>query len=310
MTKPKNPLSILSRAAQAHLVTDPFPHLVITEALEPAIFEQLANQFPSEEVILNGQPPRDTVFIYSACEVLQDERISPLWKEFCSYHVSKDFFNDLIALAGPQLRALHPDLEKKIGRPLEEFEVGMRPGGANRPLAEGADVSMECQFFMSYTKQQPRSVRGPHVDRPSELFAALLYFRREDDDSSGGNLEICEATSNIYPNAHTIHISAPTAEVDWSHVRTIQTVKYAANTLVLFLNSSRAIHAISPRSQTSVPRRHINFCCDVRFDLFEIKLPASTIAKNWLRNSVRRPRSLVKKWVLSVPILWRLEKYL
>jgi hypothetical protein len=294
MTIRKNPLSILSRAAKADLVTEPYPHLVITEALDPEIFEQLSSQFPADDIILNGRAPKDTWFDYPACKVVSDGRISPLWREFFTHHTSKAFFDELVALAAPQLRALKPDLEQQAGRRLENFSVGMRPGGRGDPLADDADASMECQFYLNYTRQ-PRIVRGPHVDRPSELFAALLYFRREDDDSSGSNLEICEATTNLYPNPHAVKISTLPAEIDSAKVRTVKSAAYAANTLVLFLNSARSIHAVSPRTPTAVPRRHINFCCDVRFDLFEMKLPLRLAAIKTLE---------------SMPLGWRLAKYL
>lgn len=294
MTAQANPLSILSRAAKADLVTEPYPHLVITEAIDPAIFEQLSSQFPTDDVILDGRAAKDTWFDYPACKVVTDERVSSLWREFFRYHTSKTFFDELVAFAGPQMRVLWPDLERRTGRRLENFVVGMRPGGRGDPLAEGADSSMECQFYLNYTRQ-PRVVRGPHVDRPSELFAALLYFRREDDDSSGANLEICEATDDLYPNPRTVRISTLPAEIDDAKVRSVKTAAYAANTLVLFLNSARSIHAVSPRTPTAVPRRHVNFCCDVRFDLFEMKLPARLAAKKALE---------------AIPLGWRLAKYL
>jgi hypothetical protein len=294
MTIQKNPLSILSKAAKADLMTEPYPHLVITEALDQAVFEQLASQFPADNIILNGRAAKDTWFDYPACKVVGDERVSALWREFFTYHTSKAFFDELVALAGPQMRALKPDLEQRAGRRLENFLVGMRPGGRGDPLADGADASMECQFYLNFTRQ-PRVVRGPHVDRASELFAALLYFRREDDDSSGANLEICEATTDLYPSAHAVKISTLPAEIDDTNVRTVETANYAANTLVLFLNSARSIHAVSPRTPTAVPRRHINFCCDLRFDLFDMKLPARLVAKKTLE---------------AMPLGWRLAKYL
>lgn len=289
-----NPLSILSRASKADLRLEPYPHLVITDALDPEIYAQLEREFPADEVVLNGRPAKDTWFDYPACKVVRDERISPLWRQFFEYHTSKDFFADLIALAGDQIKVLRPDIEQRAGRRLEDFAVGMRPGGRGDPLAEGADASMECQFYLNYTKK-PRVVRGPHVDRPSELFAALLYFRRDDDDSTGADLDVCEAQSgSLYPNEHAVRISTLPAEIDDAAVRTVRTARYAPNTLVLFLNSARSIHAVSPRSPTEVPRRHINFCCDLRFDLFEIKLPARLAAKQFLE---------------QMPLAWRLAKY-
>jgi hypothetical protein len=290
----RKPISILSRAAKADLVTQPYPHLVITEALEPGLYAQLAAQFPADEVILDGRSRKDTWFDYPASKVVNDLRVSPLWREFFTHHTSKEFFEEIVALAGTQLRALYPDLERRAGRKLEDLVVGMRPGGRGDPLADGADCSMECQFYLNFTLR-PRVVRGPHVDRPSELFAALLYFRREDDDSSGASLEICEATEGLFPGRDSVRIATLPAEVDPVKVRTVKMANYAANTLVLFLNSARSIHAVSPRTSTAVPRRHINFCCDLRFDLFEMKLPARLRAKQALE---------------KVPLGWRIARYL
>ncbi len=294
MTLDKNRLSILSRVSKADLVLDPYPHLVITDAIDPDVYAQLEHEFPNDDLILNGQVAKDTWFDYPACKVVADERVSPLWREFFRYHTSKAFFTELIAVTGEQMLALRPDIERQAGRKLDDFVVGMRPGGRGDPLADGADASMECQFYLNYT-QKPRIVRGPHVDRTSELFAGLLYFRRSDDDSTGADLNICQATADLYPNRHAVKISTLPAEVDDSQVRIIKTANYAANTLVLFLNSARSIHAVSPRTPTPVPRRHINFCCDVRFDLFEMKLPARLVAKKALE---------------SMPLGWRLAKYL
>jgi hypothetical protein len=294
MTIPTERLSILSNASRADLRLEPYPHLVIENALDPAVFAALQATFPADEVVVNGRPLRDTWYDYPACRVVQDERIAPIWREFFRHHTSADFFRELVAVAGDALRQLNPELEARIGRPLQDFRVGMRPGGRGDPLAPGADVSMECQFYANYTRA-PRIVRGPHVDRPSELFAALLYFRQPDDTSSGADLEICEATHDIYPDKDSIRISHLPAEVDQKLVKTVRTARYAANTLVLFLNSPRSLHSVSPRTSTELTRRHINFCCDVPFDLFQIKLP---------------PRLALKKRMERVPVAWRMAKYL
>jgi hypothetical protein len=289
-----NRLSILSKASSSDLVLEPYPHLVMENALDAALFAELAATFPDDAMVLNGRPVADTWFDYPASKVLHNHAISPLWQDFFRYHTSTAFFRELTHLAGHALLQLHPDLEARVGRPLGEFNVGMRPGGKDDTLAPGADVSMECQFYVNYTRQ-PRTVRGPHVDRPSELFAALLYFRQTDDDSSGSDLEICEANNDLYSGEKSVRIATLPAEVDPLAVKTVHTAKYQANTLVLFLNSPRSIHAVSPRTPTPLTRRHVNFCCDVNFDLFQIHAPA---------------RFALKRRLQSLPFGWRLAKYL
>lgn len=292
--RPGNPLSILSRAARADWVCEPYPHLVIEHALAPEIYQRLEREFPAPNIILDGRADTDRWFDYPASKVVRDPRISPLWREFFGFHTSHAFFEDLLEIAAPQLLRITPDLEARAGRALADFRVAMRPGGRGDPLAPGADASMECQFYLNYTRA-PRTVRGPHVDRPSELFAALLYFRSEDDDATGSDLEICALRSPQPSTSRVAEISTLPAEIDAARVRTVKTIRYAPNTLVLFLNSAHSIHAVTPRSATPIARRHINFCCDLRFDLFDLKLPWALNAKQSLTN-----------W----PLAWRVAKWI
>jgi hypothetical protein len=290
----RDELSILSRVRPDHLVSDPFPHLVIENALDPDVFAALEATYPSDELIVDNRAPvQDTWYDYSAARALRDERIAPLWREFFAYHVSREFHVRLVGLFGDAIRALHPDLETRVGRRLEDFVVGVRPGGRGNPLAPGADVSMECQFYLNFNRA-PRKMRGPHVDAPSELFAGLLYFRQSADESSGGDLQICRGSEALFPSPGSVKVDRLPAEIAPDKVQVVRTVRYAPNTLVLFLNSTRSIHAVSVRSPTRLSRRHINLCCDLRLDLFEMQLPLRLKVKQGLERS---------------PVVWRLSRY-
>ncbi len=284
-------LSILQNLASANIADVPYPHVVIPDALPAALFARLEAEFPDEALLRDGREAKETWFDYPACKVLRNAEIGPTWRSFFDYHVSADFFREFVGHFGDRLRALYPDLERRAGRYLEDFDVGMRPGGRGNPLAPGADASMECQFYLNYTRGG-RTVRGPHVDRPTELFAALLYFRDPADESSGGDLEICRAREpqRLFPTSGTVRIDRLPAEIDADRVQATRTVKYAPNTLVLFLNSPRSIHAVTPRTPTAVTRRHINFCADMRFDLFTLGLP---------------PRLRLAERMGRMPVVWR-----
>jgi hypothetical protein len=291
----KTSLSILQQVSKAEFSLVPFPHLIIKDALEPSLYAALERDLPSEELVVDGREVRDTWYDYPACKVKDDPRISPLWREFFAYHVSAAFFAELLRVAGGILREIYPDLERRAQKRLEDFVCRMRPGGRGDPLAEGADISLECQFYVNYTRQ-PRTVRGPHVDRPSELFAALLYFRQKDDSSSGGDLQICAAQSDrVYPAPNRVRIAELPAEIDPAAVQIVRPVAYQPNTLVLFLNSAKSIHSVSPRTPTNVTRRHINFCGDLRFDLFSMELP---------------PKLKLRRALQDMPLGWRLAHLL
>ncbi len=289
-------LSILSKVSSADIVHDPYPHIVIENALDDALYQELFESLPSEELVLDGREKKNTWFDYPACKVVDNPNITPLWQEFFRYHTSSQFYLELIEKFGETLKELHPGLETKLGKTLEESLVAMRPGGRQNRLADNADISMECQFYVNYTTQE-RAVRGPHVDRPSELFAALLYFRAPEDDSKGGDLVVSKAKEpdSLYPSSSSIRVDHAPMEIDNARVAPTDTGHYQANTLVLFLNSPKSIHAVSARNATNIARRHINFCCDLNFDLFSIEKPA---------------RDTLKEKIEGAPIIWRLAKWL
>lgn len=297
----KSRLSILSNASKLDVKTEPYPHLVIKNALDPEVYTQLEAEYPDPAVVLNGREKKDTWYDYPACLAKENEAITPKWKEFLEYHTSENFYHDLVELFGDVITDLYPDLETRYGKKLSDFTTSIRqPNAAANPENYATDVSLECQYYINYT-EQARAVRGPHVDRPTELYAALLYFRREDDDSEGSNLEVCKARdeSEVYPSDHQIKVDHLPMEVEEDKIDVSDTAIYEANTLVLFINSKKSIHAVSPRTATPVPRRHINFTAD----LFGMK-------ENGLFEVVHKPTKAFKKWLEEQPVIWRLAKFI
>jgi hypothetical protein len=250
--------SILARARSADIVSDPFPHMVIQDALEPRYYEQLAAEFPAAHIILNGREPiSNKNFRYAANDVLDDDRISPRWREFVKHHVSQAFFDEVVGLWGMQLRMLYPELETSACKPLADWKSSVRFREPNR------DIALECQFaYGAPVKERSRCI-GPHVDREVALFAGLFYMRDDADDSEGGDLELYEFKGR------------PTFEIDSrrvpdENVTCFRSIRYAKNTLVFLLHSPKSLHGVSPRNVTTFPRRHINFVGELTKKVFDV----------------------------------------
>ena len=237
------------------VVRDPFPHVIVRDALPSQAYADLSGSFPLEGVMDSRRRAEGNVAIrLSARDVFNHNAISPNWRQFFAEHTSHDYWIELVRVFGDAIRAVHPTLEERIGKPLAEFDVGVRGTGGKR------DISLECQFVINTPSSETLSVKTPHVDKRQTLLAGLFYMREADDTSAGGDLDFY--TWKRAPRFLVNRMILP------SDVTKVSTVGYDKNTLVCFVNSPTSVHGVSPRGPSSLPRRYINFIVETNFHLF------------------------------------------
>ena len=249
--------SILNKARAKEIVREPFPHLVIRDALDLKLYERLAAEFPSDETMMRGkQAGNNKKHFYGACAVLTDEKISPLWRNFFKFHVSNHFYQEMLTLFGRQIRELHPELETRLKKKMKNLRTGVRRADLS------AEAFMDCQFAInSAVLENSSTVRGPHLDGPDTLYQCMLYFRDE-RDRAGGDLEFYRFKEGI--DLSTISPKA----IDPSLVSKMVTIPYEKNTLIVFLNSQRSLHGVSHRAVTPFTRRYVGILCDLPMKIF------------------------------------------
>jgi hypothetical protein len=246
-------ISVLRNVTRSDIRHDPYPHIVIENCLAPEIYESLVQTYPSDEqIIRQGESAGGARIRQNSRQSLGAHRVlrapgsvSPPWEQFVRYHVSTDFFHHFATLFGPELLTIYPALERRLGRPLAQWTTGVRHE------ENTGDIALDCQIDINTPVTRRSSVRRVHTDAPDELFAMLFYFRQENDTSTGGDLEICRWKNG---RAHRFIGS----EIDERDAECISTVPYRANTLVAFINSENALHAVSARSPSPVSRRLVN----------------------------------------------------
>jgi len=246
--------SVLESITRADIRYYPFPHIVVENCLPADYYRKLSQEYPSDETILDlsgarsGQVRQNSRNDLSAHQALKHaSSLSPAWQEFVRHHVSSDLFRQLVSLLGPEIKATHPAIESQLGHPLEECTTGVRFD----PDLDTGEISLDCQIGINTPTTQKSSVRRVHTDATEELFAMLLYFRREDDFSKGGELEIFRwkrGTQRLFVGE----------AVDEADAVLVSKVPYAANTLVIFINSDTSLHAVSEREPTPISRRLVN----------------------------------------------------
>ncbi len=254
-----NVFSVLRSALPNALSNKPYPYVVNDDALNPDLYARLAETFPPDDLFFAHMPEirNNQAVRIPAADVIGSPRFSPEWRAFFEWHTSEGFWRDILRVFGPSIRAEFPELEARLGRPMDEWRVKRRwePGEA--------EISLDLLFVINTPVTKESSVRPAHVDRKNKIFSGLFYMKQPGDPTPGGDLSLYR----FKPGREGF--GGHYAEL--SDVDEVVTVPYGANRFVAFVNSGRAIHGVTPRPVTSWTRRYINFVVETPMDAFGLK---------------------------------------
>ena len=282
-------LSLLQRATPSSVQRDPFPYLVIEDALPADLYEKLAGAFPAPGVMGKDQDSSNTRWDYAARKVAANEAISETWRDFIAYNSSPAFFAEIVSLFADGITSLYPDrFPDRDG--LEAMRVGLRDVdrfGRN-------DVLIESMISGNTPVREASSVRTTHVDAGNKLYSGLFYMRLPEDDSTGGDLTISQFKEKHRGKEERLSLfNGP--YVEDAEVEVVRKVPYAANTLVLFVNSLNSLHGVTVRSETPHPRLFVNLVGEVDDRLYRLYGMDSAKAPHYVPNTL--PRQIRRKIV-------------
>jgi hypothetical protein len=266
--------SVLSGVTSSDVTIDPFPHVVVRDAIDEGLCEHLQSEFPRLDLIAgNGSGASNRRFGMPASAALEGSTVSPLWREFVARHSSPQFLQEIIDVFGDEILRLHPTFEQTVG------ELGtLRPGVRRHDSFDTADVLLDAQISVNTpVVERPTSVRRAHLDDPEKVVAGLLYMRSPDDTSTGGDLTLYR-----YKNGAR---GFRQSEIYDRFVEPVKTVRYERNVLVMFVNSPASLHGVTVRSLTDVPRYFVNFVAEVREPLFDV----DAFQASWVDKLVAAP---------------------
>lgn len=276
--------TLLAHVDSSRVLAEPFPHLVVENALPEDLCLELIAEYPPLEVITREQGPTSNQrFSLSASEIMGcDTRLSPLWQEFVRQHTSAHFYAQVVNLFGEHIRACYPTLEGTVGA-LEELSTGVRftDTGAEADVLLDAQICVNTEVIGA-----PSAVRRVHVDSPNKLFTGLYYLRHPDDNSAGGDLELYRFKGS--PRGFRM------AELEDRYVEVVKTIRYQRNTLVMFINTVDALHGVTERAVTPFPRYFFNLVGEIRQPLFDLERYQKSRAKSYLFRTLRGVRKLLR----------------
>lgn len=277
-------LSVLQRASPQDVRAEPFPHLVVENALPADLCDALLADYPDPERLGVDLAANNSRWSVGVAEARDHPAVSPLWREFLRFHSSSTFFAQLTALLGPHIVATHGSRYPNLAS-LHQLRTGMRGLGDE----DAADIFLDAQISGNTPVHEASSVRGLHVDKGDKLFSGLFYLRPDDDTTQGGDLEIYRFRPGLpgWRRARAFDkYSVDPGATEW-----VATIPYRKNTLILFINSLEALHGVTVRQPTSHCRLFMNLVGEVDPPLY--RYPRSG---HWL-DSPRRLGKRLRRWI-------------
>jgi hypothetical protein len=189
-------LSVLQRVSRGDVVRDPYPHVVVHDALPTALCQALIEQYPAPEAVGAG-PKSNQRWSLPTTDALQSPDVPQVWKDFTRYHASPAFFSEVVDVFGAEIVRLYPKCFPDEGA-LRRLKLGMR----NLDEFEDHDLLLDAQISGNTPVTEPSSVKTVHIDSNNKLFTGLLYLRPPGDDSVGGDLDIVRFRRDLSPGQY------------------------------------------------------------------------------------------------------------
>lgn len=269
-------LSVLAKASAISVQIDPFPHVIIEDALETHVADQLRQQFPKLDDIGVDQSLSNNRWDLSAHEIAESGHVSDLWKSVIAYHVSQEFWSEFHNIFGNFLK----EAESQLGFSFGAARIGIR----GKDFFKSQDLILDAQISGNTPVRAKSSVRGTHVDKGDKVFSALLYLRDEDDKSEGGDFVIQRWRKGVPRKLRPIFYHEGMSLFR----KSVTAVPYRHNTLVLLLNSLDSLHAVTARSTTNHSRKFMNLVGVVSKNVYEV--PDHNLASKLSRRLGQRRR--------------------
>ena len=257
-------ISILQNFRSSLLQTEPFTYFSIDRALPDSLYEELSRSYPSIETIFDychrkkdKEMAQNARYDLSSAEVYETPDL-PIgaWRDFVYYHTSQEFLDEVLDKLGESIRAAYPALMAAM----ERKAPGGKPRAGVRRHSDTAgecELALDCQIGInSPATAEGTSVIGPHLDNPKQLYGGLFYVRHPEDVASGGDLIVYEWKDR--PKRSFVE----KRYIDPSHVIERGTIPYGPNRFVWFLNTVEAVHGVTVRQRSPLPRRLCNIIAE------------------------------------------------
>ena len=170
--------SLLQKKPKIQL--EPYPHVVIEDALPWDLYEALENTFP-EDLILGTQPYDNGICYRMKADMLlkKDLPVPTVWREFTEYHTSAQWFNEVNELFKDHMPTV-------LNKTFTENDLGAR-GWADKDK----NIWTDCQVVM----HKPIVEILVNLQEESQILKSTLS-KAEIDGTDPSQVEILKSRIN------------------------------------------------------------------------------------------------------------------
>lgn len=248
-------LSLLQNFKEENFFLDPFPHIVIENALPEKLYKELADTYPINRFNHNNQ--NDIKLTMLSEQIQKDTEIYELWKKFVSFHKSKEFYHQVFDIFSKNILDSNPNFFKSKGE-LYSLKIGSKD-------TDDADIFPESGIYCNTAVTKRSAVVDIHTDTPNKFTTALFYMK-DDYDNAGGDLllhnwkiDLPFFLKKIVLAKRKNFLNNIIKKLQFLFIGNKKKLKYSSNTFVMYLDSINGIHSVSPREITKNIRKYCFF---------------------------------------------------
>jgi hypothetical protein len=274
-------VSVLQHVRRTDVRTDPFPLVVVRDALPAALCDALIASYPTAATVGADAVASNARWSLPTHAAVGDRDVPELWQRVSAYHASRAFFDEIVDVFGNAIVERYP-----WAYPDEAALRASRLGIRGADNFDTCDLLMDAQLAGNTPVAVASSVKTVHIDSNKKLITGLFYLRADDDDSEGGDLDIFRFRRDLSPARYARRFNG--MFVDESITERVMRVPYARNALVMFVNCPEALHGVTVRNPTPHRRLFMNLVGEVSFKLFDVP-------QHWQTRAAKLPRLVVKR---------------
>ena len=225
--------SILKNITPKNVITYPFPHLDIIDAVPKNLYQCMVDELPSEKFLDDyfsklGNLPSAVALSSKNLKTLGLK--TPYIDEFISIHSNKNFLDNILNLFSDYYDNYLPNMKYNF---LNAVETKLFINPKKTIVSEIENKNLKKTF-----------VRGPHIDDPGDFGVFLFYICRGEDNIIGGDLDLYKYKTRFRGFRRDIWYDE--REFKMKDVEKVKTISYTKNRFIFLLDSLYSIHGVTP----------------------------------------------------------------